>query len=270
MSTYPLADPMDVATDPAAHLLARADWEREVLDDVVLVDGPMPYAGGHVAVRMRFRPDEVDRRIAEVRAWFAARQRPGFIWDISAATEPEDLHDRLVALGAITFAETPVYTPMVLDHEPPAIPAGIEVRRVATFEDFVRMREVMFDGFEIPDARREVARGRNEAEWARVSSQGEESHVAYVEGEPAGCAGMSRTIPGYPYLASGTTLPAFRGRGVYRALIRARWDEAVRWGRPALATSAVEMSRPILTRLGFRAGPPVRVLEDRSGFDPPV
>jgi len=40
--------------------------------------------------------------------------------------------------------------------------------------------------------------------------------------------------------------------------VRARWDEAVRRGTPALAVGAGAMSRPILERLGF-----VQVLEFR-------
>ncbi len=39
----------------------------------------------------------------------------------------------------------------------------------------------------------------------------------------------------------------------YGALIRARWDDAVRLGAGALVVQASGMSRPILERLGFRA-----------------
>ena len=53
------------------------------------------------------------------------------------------------------------------------------------------------------------------------------------------------------YLAGGATLPDYRGRGAYRALVRARWDAAVERGTPVLTVGAGEMSRPILERLGF-------------------
>ena len=46
-------------------------------------------------------------------------------------------------------------------------------------------------------------------------------------------------------------LPRARGRGAYRALLRARWDDAVALGTPALITQGGSMSRPILERLGF-------------------
>jgi predicted N-acetyltransferase YhbS len=67
------------------------------------------------------------------------------------------------------------------------------------------------------------------------------------------------------WLAGGATLPSFRGRGIYRALVRARWDDAVRLGADALVVIAnVDTSYPILERLGFRAAGRVRLLADRA------
>jgi hypothetical protein len=52
-------------------------------------------------------------------------------------------------------------------------------------------------------------------------------------------------------LSGAGTHPDQRGRGAYRALVRARWDAAVERDTPVLTVSAGEMSRPILERLGF-------------------
>jgi GNAT superfamily N-acetyltransferase len=60
-------------------------------------------------------------------------------------------------------------------------------------------------------------------------------------------------------------LEPFHGRGLYRALVRARWDWAVERGTPLLVTQSGHMSRPILTRLGFRTVGRVRVLFDSTG-----
>jgi GNAT superfamily N-acetyltransferase len=54
------------------------------------------------------------------------------------------------------------------------------------------------------------------------------------------------------FLAGGYTRPDVRGRGVYGALVRARWDAVVAAGTPALTVSAGRMSRPILEGLGFQ------------------
>jgi GNAT superfamily N-acetyltransferase len=66
-------------------------------------------------------------------------------------------------------------------------------------------------------------------------------------------------------LCGGATLPEARGRGAYRALVQARWDEAVARGTPALVVQAGSMSRPILERLGFEEVVRVKVLLDRFG-----
>ena len=54
------------------------------------------------------------------------------------------------------------------------------------------------------------------------------------------------------FLTGGVTIPEARGRGAYRALVRARWDEAVRRGTPALVVHAEDASRRVLERIGFQ------------------
>lgn len=49
----------------------------------------------------------------------------------------------------------------------------------------------------------------------------------------------------------GATLPAWRGRGIYRALTAARAHSAIRLGRTMINSDSTEDSRPILERYGF-------------------
>lgn len=56
----------------------------------------------------------------------------------------------------------------------------------------------------------------------------------------------------------------------YRALVAARWDEAVRRGTPALITQAGTMSKPILTRLGFEQVAEIRVYLDQPEGPAPL
>ncbi|HKD34638.1 MAG TPA: hypothetical protein VKB73_14430, partial [Gaiellaceae bacterium] len=63
-------------------------------------------------------------------------------------------------------------------------------------------------------------------------------------------------------LYGGATVPRARGRGAYRALNRARWDDAVAHGTPALITQGGSMSRTILERLGFERVGEVHMLLD--------
>ena len=53
-----------------------------------------------------------------------------------------------------------------------------------------------------------------------------------------------------------------RGNGAYRALLAARWADAVRLGKPALVIHAGAMSRPIVARCGFEPVCEVLVMED--------
>jgi hypothetical protein len=60
-------------------------------------------------------------------------------------------------------------------------------------------------------------------------------------------------------------LPEARGHGCYRALVRARWDDGVARGTPALVVQAGAMSQPILEGLGFEPVATMHVLVDRFG-----
>ena len=64
-------------------------------------------------------------------------------------------------------------------------------------------------------------------------------------------------------LFAGAVVPEARGRGLYRALVRARWELAVQIGRSALTVQAGRMSRPIVERLGFEPVASVRNYVDK-------
>src|SRR5439155_16869652 len=87
--------------------------------------------------------------------------------------------------------------------------------------------------------------------------------AAFFDGRPVACGGVSFTPYG-AYLAGGDTHPDYRGRGCYRALVRARWDAAAARGTPLIAAQAGKMSKPILKRLGFRQIAAVHALVDRA------
>jgi GNAT superfamily N-acetyltransferase len=86
-------------------------------------------------------------------------------------------------------------------------------------------------------------------------------YLAWVDGEPAGAATTYYLDDAFALTGSGT-LPHLRGRGAYRALLHARWQDSVERGTPALAVQAGAMSRPILQRCGFQSLGDVDVLLD--------
>jgi GNAT superfamily N-acetyltransferase len=58
---------------------------------------------------------------------------------------------------------------------------------------------------------------------------------------------------GFATLWGGGTLPAWRSRGIYRAIVAYRANLAAQRGRRYLQVDASDESRPILERLGFVA-----------------
>ena len=67
------------------------------------------------------------------------------------------------------------------------------------------------------------------------------------------CAGWVRfpRATEFATLWGGGTLPGWRGRGIYRALVAHRARLAAQRGRRYLQVDASDESRPILERLGF-------------------
>ncbi len=154
----------------------------------------------------------------------------------------------------IPFEDPPLeprFAAMVLV-APPEGAAGVEARRPRTLEEFQAGARVGFDVFGLGDQDREAFEAQEPRLW-ELQQQGIalRSFVALVDDEVVGGAAV---ILGENagFLSGGYTRSDMRGRGVYRALVRARWDAVVEAGIPALTVSAGRMSRPILERLGFQ------------------
>ena len=121
--------------------------------------------------------------------------------------------------------------------------------------------EVQWQAFKMPED--EVAEGR-----ALLQQSWRQSpiimHAAWLDREIVS-AGTCASTPHGLLLYGGATVSRARGRGAYRALLRARWDEAMALGTPALITQGGSMSRPILERLGFEPVGHVHMLLDEFG-----
>ncbi len=78
--------------------------------------------------------------------------------------------------------------------------------------------------------------------------------VAYEEGIPIGCGRVTVPLESrFAGLWGGAVLPAFRGKGVYRALLAARINYVLRFDSiQYLRVDALPTSRPILEKYGFK------------------
>lgn len=201
--------------------------------------------------------DDVEALVAEVRALVPDEKRP--VWWIGPSCEPADLYERLEALGFRTPADRASWLyAMVSETAPPDSP-GVDVRRVETFDDYVTATHVAWDAFGISGERRERERAHLRTTF---DAGGPRTFLAYVDGEPVG-TGRSVYSDRGVFLIGGAVLEHARGRGVYRALVRARWEDAVARGTPAMIVEAMpDTSYPILKRLGFEEVAIIRRLED--------
>ena len=249
------------AEDPPAwgdDFPAESDWRRVLTDRYCLLFGPVP--SSTQVSRLRLDPDDVAESIHEVRVEIAARGHRTAVWNVGSSASPADLVDRLVTHG---LQPEDHLTVMVLTTEPPA-PEGIDALRVRDADEFRTAMSITHDVFETPaDRRAEWEETAEERFAAERSGAGLRQYIAYHDGHPIGAA-SSVIEDGLPaaLLVGGAVRPEARSRGVYRALTRARWDDAVAAGTPALAVHARATSRSILERLGFQPVGEIEVLLD--------
>jgi GNAT superfamily N-acetyltransferase len=191
-----------------------------------------------------------DPAIAEQVAYFAARGRE-FEWKHYSHDRPADLPERLLAAG---FTAEPAETLMVAEVAaqavPVALPEGVRLR-TETDETAVRLMERVHE-----QAFGERADWLTERLLAQLAeAPGTLSLVVAMAGDEPVSAARMETLPGVSFagLWSGGTLPAWRGRGLYRALVAHRARLAAERGYRYLQVDASDQSRPILQRLGFAA-----------------
>jgi len=198
----------------------------------------------------RFREEELDEVIALVHELVPHDKRQ--VWWIGPSAQPANLIQLLLTRGFQPAEDGPELRAMVLTSPPPEPAPGIEVRRVETFADYTAAREVQWDAFGVPEDRREVQRPHVRNEFDESLEHGTPvTFLGLVDGRPA-ATGMAIASDRGVFLIAGSTATWARGRGLYRALVRARWEYAVERGTPALITEAlIDTSYPILTRLGF-------------------
>jgi GNAT superfamily N-acetyltransferase len=252
--------------DPdAAELLARYDAQlRSHLPDRlpegvhVERDGPLLRFvgfghGGFVGYRDLGGLDgtQLDELIARQVRVFADRGE-AFEWKLHGHDRPADLAERLLAIGFVPEdVETVVIAPVSAVADEVLPPDGVTLRQVSERTDLDRigaMEEAIWH-----DGRAGWLADGLEAEHA-VDPDAMAIVVAEAGGEVV-CAGWVRFVQGtnFATLWGGGTLPEWRGRGIYRAIVAYRANLAAQRGFSYLQVDASADSRPILERLGFMA-----------------
>lgn len=191
----------------------------------------------------------IDGAIDEQIAYFSSLGH-SFEWKVFSHDPMPDLKERLTARG-FELEETEAI--LVLDLE--TLPVGLaepvrhDVRRITDpvrLEDVSIVKHAVWGEDTTGSAERLARELREQPDRLRV-------FVAYENGIPAS-AGWLACDPGKQFasLWGGSTIAAFRKRGLYTALVAIRAQEARRSGARFLTVDARPMSRPILERLGFQ------------------
>ena len=241
---FPLTD---VPPPPDGH----PDRQVVVADIRIGLDATAPFG---FVLPEKILADELETVVEEVRDLLRREGRTRGVWFVPEAAEPLGLAERLQELGLERHDEAPFeprFASMAVLEPPPAGPAEIDAHPVQTFEEFAAAFRVTTAAFGIDAELAAAFDARAELIWPFQSEEGgAAAFVAVVDGNVVGYGGalFGRTAA---FLSGSGTHPDYRRRGVYRSIVRARWDAAVARGTPALTVGAGAMSRPILERLGF-------------------
>jgi len=215
----------------------------------------------------RLDEENLAELVAEVRSLLGTEGFTRAAWVVSESAEPEGIAARLRDHGLVAWERDaegfePRFRSMALATEP-AAPSGVTARQVETLEEFVTAARVGQEAFDMSEHDRRVFEERQSEYWEWQQRYPDfKTFGVFLEGEIVGNASVifGRTAG---YMIGGSVRSDRRGRGAYRALVRARWDAAVARGTPALTVSAGAMSGPVLDRLGFTTVGAGDVLSDR-------
>ncbi|MFJ8577420.1 GNAT family N-acetyltransferase [Micromonospora sp. NPDC093277] len=183
---------------------------------------------------------------------FFRRRGEGVEWKLNGHDEPADLGDRLRAAGFVPEdLETVVVGPVAaLAAAVPMLPEGVRLREVTAREDLERIRAM-------EEAVWHDDRGHLVTGLAKEIEADPQSITVVVAeaGDTVVSAGWVRYLPNTSFatLWGGSTLPQWRKKGIYRALVAYRARLAEQRGKALVQVDCSPDSRPILERLGLVA-----------------
>jgi GNAT superfamily N-acetyltransferase len=197
------------------------------------------------------RGADLDALIVRQRDHFAARGI-SVEWKTYAYDQPDDLTARLEAAGFVAEERETVLVGSVdaLSGHPAEVD-GVTIRETTDEADFSAIAALQSEVW-ADDWSWLAADLRDSA--ARRGPSGFRVFVAEADGRLVSAAWLvMRAGTEFAGLWGGSTVAAYRGRGIYRALVARRAAVARQAGHGYLQVDASDMSRPILERLGFVA-----------------
>jgi GNAT superfamily N-acetyltransferase len=233
-------------------VLPRPGYETVQRDDFFFE------AGRRRASMQRLRLRDIDAAVAWARDRCAELKVTRCEWWVGWNATPGNLAEQLAGLGFLPDDEEATLTGMSIDREPPSAP-HVDVRRITTIHQQLAALEVDWDVWALSEEERA---SRRAYEHDRFDPKGTVHHFAAYDGNRLVGFGRAIDMDAGVALMGGAVLPSARRRGVYRALVHARWQHAVARGTPLLVVQAGHMSEPVLAGLGFRSHGVLRLLVD--------
>lgn len=228
--------------------ISYPDSRRDVLPNLIRAVGTDDNSEGTI-IYSQLDESNVEQVIQEQIAWFTARGQD-FEWKAYDYDTPADLVTRLAAHGFV-IEESESIMVLALADAPATLlqPVRQRIERITT-----------------PDAL-SVVRTIEEAVWGedfqwlldflghalRHHPDQMSVYVAYIDDIPASAAWIYYPSGSrFASLWGGSTVEAYRGQGLYTALLAVRAQEARSRHVEFLTVDASAMSRPILEKFGFR------------------
>ena len=193
-----------------------------------------------------YPPEKLVQGINEQINYFSNLQQD-FEWKVFEHDHPKNLKESLVNLGFI--AEEPeAFLVLDLGNIPTELKANetVDVKQLKSLEDLKDYEKVSTAiwGKEHQDSLRKEFIEHPE----KVSL-----YVAYIKNEPVSISRLcfDDEQPNFAGFFGGSTLPQYRGQGIYTSLVFARIKEAINKGYQYGYVDALPTSEPILKKLGF-------------------
>jgi GNAT superfamily N-acetyltransferase len=206
-------------------------------------------SGEGIIIYSNLNSTNVEEVIQEQIAHFESRGRD-FGWVVFRHDTPASLKDRLLAHGFLSEEPDAIMILDIEDLSPVLVkPSCYDVQRISDpdkIDDVLTIRQQVWQS-DYSSMAQSLTKQLVDAPESLVL------YVAYVDGKPVSTAQISFYQKGhFAGLVQAATLPDYRGRGLYTALVAMRVQEARRRGIRFIDADASPMSRTILEKLGFQ------------------
>ncbi len=176
-------------------------------------------------------------------------------WRVHASDRPEGLAAALVKQGYVADPDAVQHFAAVADLRAAAMPKQtdprITVRALTTPEALLAQHTVWSEVWPEDDHARYLSDDQHKMRSGDTATR---YWAAFDGDEPIGAASLVHP-PACPFalLIGGSVRARWRGRGVYRALLAARFEAAHAMGVSTLAVDASAYSAPVVAKMGFAA-----------------